>query len=174
MKMGPKFGHVVSAETREKIRLKKLGQKHSEETKKKISVGNKGKVPTEAMKRRIQNIIDSGIKPPVMFGTDHPNWKGGLTPLKQKIRNCFEYRQWRCDVFTRDSFTCQHCGDGRGGKLEADHIKPFSYIINFNEITTFEAALKCEELWNINNGRTLCRSCHEKTPTYSWRGGRIS
>lgn len=27
---------------------------------------------------------------------------------------------------------------------------------------TLEDAENCEELWNINNGRTLCKSCHIK------------
>lgn len=29
-----------------------------------------------------------------------------------------------------------------------------------NNIKTLEDAENCEELWNINNGRTLCRNCH--------------
>lgn len=33
-------------------------------------------------------------------------------------------------------------------------------IKNYNE------ALLCEELWNINNGRTLCLPCHKTTDTY--------
>lgn len=29
-----------------------------------------------------------------------------------------------------------------------------------NNITTVEEAINCDELWNINNGQTLCYSCH--------------
>jgi len=29
-----------------------------------------------------------------------------------------------------------------------------------------EQAVNCEELWNINNGITLCKECHKKTDSY--------
>lgn len=49
----------------------------------------------------------------------------------------------------------------RGGKLEADHCpKSFSEIFRENKIQSLEDALNCEELWDINNGRTLCKNCH--------------
>jgi 5-methylcytosine-specific restriction endonuclease McrA len=93
----------------------------------------------------------------------NPAWKGGITPLMKRIRHSFQYRQWRSDVFTRDNFTCQDCGR-RGGDLEAHHfLKEFAKIIEECKITTFEQAMKCEELWNINNGITLCKKCHNKT-----------
>jgi hypothetical protein len=92
-------------------------------------------------------------------GEQHPLWNG-LTPLVERIRKCYEYRQWRSDVFTRDNWTCQTCGK-RGGDLEAHHLKMFSEIIKNNNILTFEDALTCSELWNINNGQTLCVDCHK-------------
>ncbi len=96
-------------------------------------------------------------------GKNHPNWKGGVTKLVEKIRKHFKYRQWRSDIFTRDNYTCQNCGDKRGGNLEAHHIKSFSEILDEYKIKTVQGALNCEELWNINNGRTLCKKCHNKT-----------
>ena len=94
------------------------------------------------------------------------SWKGGITSLREQIRSCFKYRQWRSDIFTRDNFTCVICRI-RGNYLEADHYpKTFSEILKEYKITIFEEALNCEELWNINNGRTLCKNCHKKTDSY--------
>ena len=94
-------------------------------------------------------------------GENHPNWKGGLTLVDKQIRHSFEYRQWRDDIFTRDDFTCQECGKTSGNK-NAHHIISFSSILQKYEITNIEEALDCNELWNINNGITLCEKCHRK------------
>lgn len=97
------------------------------------------------------------------MGAENPSWKGGKGTLKVQIRRHFKYRQWRSDIFTRDDFTCQECGR-RGGTLNAHHAPDsFAFILEINDITTLEQALNCEELWNINNGRTLCERCHNKT-----------
>lgn len=98
-------------------------------------------------------------------GENNCNWKGGVTKLAEQIRKCFKYRQWRSDIFERDNYTCQECGI-RGTFLEAHHIKEFSKIMAENNIKTLEQALACEELWNINNGQTLCKECHKKTDNY--------
>lgn len=87
-------------------------------------------------------------------------WKGGITPLTRLIRGCLKYRQWILETFKRDNFICQQCGKG-GGDLEAHHIKPFSKIIKEYKIKTLDEALNCEELWDINNGITLCLKCHQ-------------
>ena len=130
-------GKKRSPEDIEKFRKSHLGKKQSEETKRK----------------RMESIS----------GKNHYNWKGGLTPLVRQIRRCFKYRQWRNEVFTGDNFTCILCKK-RGGWIEADHYpKSFSEIFYGNKIKTIKQALNCEELWNINNGRTLCRKCHDET-----------
>jgi hypothetical protein len=89
--------------------------------------------------------------------------KGWITPFTKALRKCFKYRQWRSDVFTRDNWTCVVCFI-RGTYLEADHYpKMFSSILQEYNIKDMETADSCEELWNINNGRTLCKECHNKT-----------
>jgi hypothetical protein len=95
-------------------------------------------------------------------GKNHPRWKGGLTSLARNIRNHFKSRQWSSDILQRDNYTCQTCGK-RGGYLNAHHIKDFSKIINEYNIKTLDEALNCGELWNLNNGKTLCLKCHNKT-----------
>lgn len=98
-------------------------------------------------------------------GNKCPFWKGGISPLRRIIRTSFKYRQWLSDVLTKDDFTCQKCNK-RGGKLSAHHIKSFAKIITEYEIKTLEQANDCAELWNINNGQTLCIDCHKKTDNY--------
>ena len=104
------------------------------------------------------------------IGSNNPNWKGGKTKLSVQIRNSAEYSFWRMSVFKRDFFTCQHCGakNKKGEKyiFDADHIYPFSKILDDYNITSIEEAISCEKLWDIENGRTLCRDCHKKTETW--------
>lgn len=116
--------------------------------------GQKGLCSSETIKKLRDSAIGKHI------GEKNGNWKGGITSLCFQIRNSFNNRQWRSDVFTRDNFTCQHCGK-RGYQLEVHHLKMFSFIIKENNVKSFEEALICEELWNINNGITLCKKCHK-------------
>jgi len=117
-----------------------IGLKHSEETKRKIGEAHKGE----------KSVM----------------WKGGVTDVYTRVRSSFEYRQWRSDVFTRDRFTCVHC-QTKKSPFNADHIKPFALIVKENSIKNMDDARGCDELWNINNGRTLCVPCHKKTETYA-------
>ena len=98
-------------------------------------------------------------------GEKHWNWKGGTRNLRKNIMELYMYRFWRHMVYERSDWTCEHCGI-KGGKLHADHIKPFHQIITDNKITTVQEAKMCAELWDVFNGRTLCVSCHMKTDTY--------
>lgn len=109
------------------------------------------------------------VRRPPRFGDKNPCWRGGRTVLNQRLRNLFQYRQWRSDVFTRDDFTCVWCGDRQGGNLQADHIIPVVQLIADYGLKTIEEAINCEALWDINNGRTLCIPCHKKTSTYGNR-----
>lgn len=88
-------------------------------------------------------------------GPDNPLWKGGPKP-EWKRPVTLETRRWSMDVRRRDNFTCQECGyvqpAGEKRTLHADHIKPW--------------ALYPELRYDIDNGRTLCASCHRKTPTF--------
>ena len=80
------------------------------------------------------------------------------TPEPKRQRGLLEQIEWRKAVFQRDNFTCQMCGE-RGGKLQADHIKPFKY---FPELRT-----------TLSNGRTLCEPCHKQTPTWGRKGQKL-
>lgn len=72
---------------------------------------------------------------------------------KNAIYHTPEYKAWRLAVFRRDGFKCRHCGrKGKNVRLEADHILP--------------KAARPDLIYVVSNGRTLCRSCHRKTPTF--------
>lgn len=130
-------GQKMNIETRLKISKANTGKKRSIESRLKLSKSKIG----------VKNLNNSGEK--CHF------WKGGITPINAKIRMSTEMRLWRRAVFERDNYTCQICKQ-YGGKLNADHIKPFSLFYELR--------------YNINNGRTLCVDCHRKTDTY---GGKI-
>lgn len=83
-------------------------------------------------------------------GSNHYNWKGGVTSENLIIRHGTEFRLALAESKERDNYTCQMPGCGvRGGKLESHHIKTFK---DFPE-------LRCE----ISNLVTLCIYCHQKT-----------
>ncbi len=100
-------------------------------------------------------------------GENNSNWKGGIAPIRERIMNSDRYKQWRQDVFIRDNFTCQKCGDKTSGNLEAHHKKPFSklleevrrYLPLFN---IYDGAILYCPLWDVDNGLTLCKKCHSK------------
>lgn len=170
-------GIKLTEETKQKMSKARRGIKLSDETKRRIGEAFKGKKHTEERKMkmrgkkrirktiRITSEVERQSMRDRMKGDKNPRWQGGKVSLKGLIRKHYKYRQWRSDVYTRDNFTCQICGQ-HSGKLNADHIKSFSKIFHENNLTTIEEALICEELWNINNGRTLCHQCHRETVTY--------
>ena len=154
---------MKSKETRLKMRLAKLGKKRPPftlEHKEKIRQAMKGKGPTPEVFKLAREALKK------LRGSKHWNWQGGLTKLSTLIRHSLKYRQWRSDIFTQDNFTCVLC-DLRGQRLNADHYpKTFAQLIKENKIKTVEDAENCSELWNLNNGRTLCEPCHKNTETY--------
>src|SRR5919199_2236654 len=88
------------------------------------------------------------------------------TPLlKLKIRNTTKYLNWRLSILKRDNFTCQICRTSvkanKSLRLEVHHPKAFDEICKENNVYTVEQALECKELWNVNNGVSICYRCHK-------------
>lgn len=101
------------------------------------------------------------------LGSKSHFWKGGLTDENRKLRNSRNTKEWRQKVFERDNFTCQNCGarSGNGKRviLNADHIIPWSK--------------DASKRFDVNNGRTLCVTCHRRTDTFGSKansGGKRS
>ena len=83
------------------------------------------------------------------IGETHPRYNPNLTNEDRfNDRKYTEYYQWRNEVFKRDDYTCQKCGDKSGGNLNAHHIKNYS---EHEELRT-----------SIENGITLCKDCHKE------------
>jgi hypothetical protein len=126
------------------LRKNLKGWKHTPEARKKISEAGKDAVFT---KERCQKISDSkrGKSRPMLSGSKHHSWRGGVTPLNKKIRMSMEMDNWRRSVFIKDNFTCQKTGI-RGGDLVVHHI------LNFAQHPELRFA--------IDNGVTLSKDAH--------------
>ena len=77
-------------------------------------------------------------------GEHNHNWKGGITRWDKKLRASKEFFAWRDAVILRDNHTCVICGCKN--EVHAHHIIPFAKYPLFR--------------FNVNNGITLCVSCH--------------
>jgi 5-methylcytosine-specific restriction endonuclease McrA len=116
-----KIGMVIPREVREKLSLALLGYKQTRSHRQKNS------------------------------GRNHHDWRGGITPINERLRKSVEYSAWRKQVFERDGYRCVKCFKS-GSYLHADHILRF--------------AEHPEKRLDIDNGRTLCVECHRATETY--------
>lgn len=171
-------GKFLTQEHKNNISIKNTGKNHTEESKKKISLIHLGKkknyktwqTGTKGLIKPNSGNFKKGFIPWNKGKTSkipkekHYNWRGGITSLNHQIRSCLRYKQWHKEVLSIDWFKCTECNSKK--ELEVDHIKPFSVIIRENKIKSLEEALMCNELWELNNGRTLCFECHKRTKTY--------
>lgn len=87
------------------------------------------------------------IKCAIKRGSESPRWNPNLTDEeRERKRQYTEYGEWRSEVYKRDDYTCQCCGDNKGGNLIAHHLDGWDW----NKIDRF----------NVDNGITLCEICH--------------
>lgn len=159
-----KKGEKHSQETKRKIALSKVGKKRKPFSivwREKMSLSKKGNKPNNFGKpRSLYARVKSGL---AHLGDKNHNWKGGVSRLNKTERQMAmygtEYKLWRRAVFERDNYLCIWGGKEHGTKVQADHIKAWKDY----------PALR----YAIDNGRTLCVSCHRKTDTYGFRSIRI-
>lgn len=82
-------------------------------------------------------------------GENHPNWNHSLSQEERENgRNIDGYTEWRQNVYLRDKYTCQCCGDNKGGNLNAHHLDGYDWCT--------------EKRTDVNNGVTLCNECHRE------------
>ena len=95
------------------------------------------------------------------YGKNSPGWRGGVTKINKLVRGCIlKNTTWVQDVFARDNYICQRCNK-KGGRLQAHHFFELSNIIMTNQIKTVEDIYKCDILFDLSNGITLCEDCHK-------------
>lgn len=144
---------VFTEEHRRKISEAKIGTHYTNTEK--MGQGMKGRIFTEEHREKLSQAQKRvGNKPPILIGEKNNHWKGGITPALKKIRLSMEMKLWREVVFKRDDYTCRECGK-RGIALEAHHIQPFAYYP--------------DKRFELSNGLTLCKDCHNKTKTKASR-----
>ena len=110
-----------------------------------------------------------GEKSPAWKG----GWKGGLTQLDKLIRASAKYKMWRLGILRRDNFTCQKCGQ-EGKNLEAHHKKSLCKLLDevakyLPLLNLYEGAMIYTPLWDIDNGITLCKKCHDIKTKHHWK-----
>lgn len=155
-------GKKLSLEHRKALSLAKIGIKHGHKTNNGNVAWNKGIPHTPELRAKLKITRARQVMKPRSEefrrkmsedrkGDKWYTWRGGITPINRAIRNQVEYKLWREAVFKRDDWTCVFCLV-KGGTLNADHIKPFAYYPELR--------------FALDNGRTLCVSCHKTTDTY--------
>ena len=110
------------------------GKHRSEETKAKISKARKGKEYPNLQGEK------NG-----MFGNRSPNWKGGVTPERQKLYGTRLWKEIVKTVFERDKFLCQRCHKPNRS-IHAHHIKSWADYPN--------------NRFDLDNLITVCKECH--------------
>jgi len=103
----------------------------------------------------------SAAKKGKYIGESNPNWKGNLVSDEVRERRSYIAKKWRNIILQRDGYKCQKCGNKE--KLHVHHIQEFK---DHRELR-----------WDINNGVTVCVSCHEKIHSRrfpDWLTGRVT
>lgn len=126
-----------------------------------------GCLKNEIATKRLQDLneIQKGENHP-MYGKHHteetrekmrnPN----LTDEDRQDRRCISgYYEWKQEVKKQAKFTCDLCGDNRGGNLHSHHLDSYD--------------LHRERRLDVTNGVCLCESCHKDFHHYYGYGDNL-
>lgn len=128
----------------------RTGYKHREESKQKVAATNRAFWRANPAKLEAR-----GAK---TRGSLNVGWKGGLAQLNKSIRQMPENRKWMDAVKARDG-ACQRCGSVEA--LESHHRIELAELVERHAIRSRDdARAHAAELWALDNGETLCQSCH--------------
>ena len=152
----------------------RMGWYKTEEHKRKISESRKGFIMSKEQKDKLSIVMSGKIS-----GEKHWNWKQGRSGLIRRLRASRKIVAWREFIYERDNYQCVNCNCSDKGLLEAHHIEEFSKILTdfldkYSELSPlkdisvlYALAMKHEPFWDVNNGITVCVSCHKKI-VHTW------
>lgn len=134
----------LSPEHAVKLKAGSLWKKHTQERKDNMSIIQSTRLRKKATQQARLNMSKAHIW---LQSWDKCHlWKWGVTKYHRNIRISAEYKIWRENVYERDIYTCQRCGDNKWWNLNPHHI------LNFSSYPELRFA--------IDNWITLCDSCH--------------
>lgn len=155
----------------------KLEHMHWNENKSCKEIGDIIGVDSGTIRRQMNRLgiktkNNSECKIGLLAGEKHPNWQGGLTPLKGLLREYFHVNQVP-SVAKRDNYTCQLCG-ATHTVLHIHHIIPFSEIVNTivsehpnlnpdiveDRLNLYQIIIHDKRFLDETNLITFCKSCH--------------
>ena len=144
--------HVKVRVDRHTIPSNFKGKHHSPESIEKLRIAHIGK---PSKRKGIARTVEERIKisdgtrasGKLLYGENNPHWKGGKCSATIKSKASLNYKLWKEAVNARDKYTCQDCGGKDKSIMETHHIKPYA---------TFP-----EGRFDVENGITLCKYCHQ-------------
>lgn len=96
-------------------------------------------------------------------GEDNPNFKHGLTGVYRNTRYSAKNNEFRGEVFQRDNFIDQITLQPlKHDERIVHHRVGYNDILRRHKIKTFDQAMKCNALWNPDNGVTMNKEIHEQ------------
>ena len=90
------------------------------------------------------------------------NYFSQYASLRKQISETAEYQEWRQSIFRIYGRKCSGYGCNSTTNLEIHHPIPFGRICYNHNITTVQQALACPNLWRLDNGVVVCKSCHNQ------------
>lgn len=102
-----------------------------------------------------KNLKDIHLSPLTEFtserttGDKNVNWKGGVSGEHRTLRKSKEHKEWSEGVYKKNNWHCVDCDTKcQKGNIVAHHLQNFADFVGLR--------------FDIENGVTLCRSCHAK------------